>query len=734
MPKGRSGKGPAGVRSPGSGREQLRLNAKKIVFVVARVLQGLFILCLAYLLVLIGVVVWTFEVKLQRWPTFIYAAPFSLQVGDDLSDVRFMERLVRLGYIRGPSLPLEPGQWSQSASSLQLFLKYSPFESQGIATGPVNISLDWNRVRSVNLMRSRENVNRIVLEPELLSIMPAQGYGPELCRPIPLEKIPPLLVDAIVLTEDTRFFSHQGIDLFSIGQALKTNLRAGRYVQGGSTIPQQLIRMTILTPEKTMGRKVNEILLALVADAIYSKKTILEAYLNRVYLGQWGPLPIHGVGEAARHLFGKGVSELDAAECSLMAATIRAPGVINPHRHLERTQTRRNMVLGLLFKAGKMSREQFDEAINRPVTMKKSGAPPVKAASFLDLVRDGVSKHLPAQLSTRQDVITSLDPLMQTEAELILKRMGEAGTQTHLILANPVTGDLRAFITPGLGRWSGNGGSLESFLPLLIIPALIPDKQDRARYTLTSQVFANTQTGGAVTFRAAFRNEKTMLTQRLVAAEGDMVLSVLKEFGVSARPKGEHTLAVDPVSPMAMAQIYSLMATLGNAAPLGPGVKIVGESSADSPVDRKRVGVKPAVLFLVNYLLKGLDTAEVKDSGPGKSWDEPALFTARDKEGLWKIAYRSDALLILRIPGSQVDGLKIEGMLDKHFPKTGASTEGLPVVPDGIVFRKICVQSGLRATSICPRVIREPFLKGTQPEEWCPQRHVPETISSEIKK
>ena len=372
-------------------------------------------------------------------------------------------------------------------------------------------------------MRSRENVNRIVLEPELLSIMPAQGYGPELCRPIPLEKIPPLLVDAIVLTEDTRFFSHQGIDLFSIGQALKTNLRAGRYVQGGSTIPQQLIRMTILTPEKTMGRKVNEILLALVADAIYSKKTILEAYLNRVYLGQWGPLPIHGVGEAARHLFGKGVSELDAAECSLMAATIRAPGVINPHRHLERTQTRRNMVLGLLFKAGKMSREQFDEAINRPVTMKKSGAPPVKAASFLDLVRDGVSKHLPAQSSTRQDVITSLDPLMQTEAELTLKRMGEAGTQTHLILANPVTGDLRAFITPGPGRWSGNGGSLESFLPLLIIPALIPDKQDRARYTLTSQVFAHAQTGGAVTFRAAFRNEKTMLIQRMVAAEGDKV-------------------------------------------------------------------------------------------------------------------------------------------------------------------------------------------------------------------
>ena len=243
------------------------------------------------------------------------------------------------------------------------------------------------------------------------------------------------------------------------------------------------------------------------------------------------------------------------------------------------------MVLGLLFKAGKISREQYEEAINSPVTMKKSGAPPVKATSFLDLVRDALPKLLSAPAGTRQDVITSLDPLMQTEAELTLKRIGEAGTQTHLILANPVTGDLRAFIAPGPGRWSGKGGSPESFLPLLIIPALIPDKQDRARYTLTSQVFAPTQTGGAVTFRAAFHNERKLLTQRLIASEGDKVLSVLKEFGITARPLGEQTLVVDPLSPMAMAQTYSLMATLGNASPLGPGIKIVGESVGDSPVE-----------------------------------------------------------------------------------------------------------------------------------------------------
>jgi hypothetical protein len=176
------------------------------------------------------------------------------------------------------------------------------------------------------------------------------------------------------------------------------------------------------------------------------------------------------------------------------------------------------------------------------------------------------------------------------------------------------------------------------------------------------------------------------------------------------------------------------MATLGNAAFLGPGLKIVGESSAESLADRQRVSVKPAVLFLINYLLKGLDTAEVKNKGKGDGGEGPALFEARDEEGLWKIAYRSDALVLARIPGSQVDGVRIDRMLEKLLPKAGSSKEGLPIVPEGIVFRKICVQSGLRATSICPHVIREPFLRGTQPEEWCPQRHGSNVVGSESKK
>ena len=282
----------------------------------------------------------------------------------------------------------EPGEWKLSGSDLRIFFKHCPLRGEEFLSGPADLTLDWNRVRSIRLDRSRVEVNQVTLEPELIQIIPGPGYAPELCRPVPLDQIPSLLIDAIILTEDPHFFSHAGIDLGSIRQALQTNLKAWRYVQGGSTIPQQLVRMVLLSPEKTLWRKINEVLLAVVADGLYSKQRILETYLNRVYCGQWGPFPIKGVTEAARHLFGRNLNELDAAECALMAGIIRAPNVINPARHPDRALARRNMVLGLLFKAGKISRDTYEEAINRPASMRKGAPVLVKASAFVELVKD----------------------------------------------------------------------------------------------------------------------------------------------------------------------------------------------------------------------------------------------------------------------------------------------------------------------------------------------------------
>ncbi|MBI5249133.1 MAG: transglycosylase domain-containing protein [Desulfomonile tiedjei] len=704
---------------------------KKVLGAIVTVLKILAVLLAVYLLITVIAVVWAFEAKLNRWPVFVYTAPFTLRVGDDIFHVKLTERLSRLGYSKASSAVPEGGQWSETGTAVNISLNYSPFRSRGIISGPVSVNLDWNRVSSIRLMRSLEDVNTLVLEPELLTILPASGGVPEFCRPVPLEKIPPLLVDAIILTEDTRFFSHQGIDLMSMGQAFMTNVKAGRYVHGASTIPQQLIRMTLLNPEKTMLRKVNEILLAVAADAIYSKKTLLLAYLNRVYFGQWGHYPVRGVAEAARCFFGKDLMELDSAECALMAATIRAPNVINPLKHPERAKSRRNMILGLLFKAGRISRDDYEEAVNAQLNTRRPNASYVKAPAFVDLVKEYLPKDLPDAGGARQDVLTSLDPVLQNESDHVLKGFGDAGSVAHLLIANPETGNLKAFIAASTQKWAGNSSTADTFLPLIMIPALIPEKVDQAKYTLTSQVFVSPQSG-PLTFREAYRKERQALFQKLSETLGnEKIVPVLKEFGIQTRIEGDK-LALESMSPTEVAQVYSLMATLGSAGVIGPGIKIVGDATSEKEELRIRIPTNPAVVFLVNHAMKGIEIAEFKGGDREKSRAKPSRFRSRDNEGVWEVAYNSNSLILLRMPGGQASENKIKKAIDKLLEES-LTEEGQTQPPDGIVFRNICVESGLRATSICPKVIREPFLKGTQPSEWCPHRHESGSLKSAVR-
>jgi penicillin-binding protein 1B len=705
--------------------------AKKIVLTLKRIFQALLIIFGCYILALLATVLWTFEVKLHRWPVFIYGAPFDLRTGDETTKIGLMGRLRRLGYATSPGEVPEPGEWHRSGAEIVVYLRHCPLGGEGIASGPVSLTIDWDRIRSIRLMRSLEEVTHVTLEPELLQVVPPAGYDPELCRRVPLQSIPQLLVDAIVLTEDEHFFSHSGIDFGSIRRALGANWKAGRYVQGGSTISQQLIRMSLLNPEKTLVRKLNEVFLALVADGLYSKETILEAYLNRVYLGQQGAYPVRGVAEGARTIFGKDVGELDPAQCAFIAATIRAPNVIHPLRHPERARDRRNMVLARLFKAGKISRDAYEEAMAAPVRVMRSAPVTLRAGAFVDLVKDrlasGVSEWSLA--ASGQDVGTSLDPLLQSEAETALKPLGAIADQAHVIVADPRSGDIKAFLTPtGPQRWSGEGADLVGMAPFVVIPSLTPDRQDSPWLTLSSQVRVSGAKTESMTLRHAFTRSPSSLVEQLVASLGpDRVASVLKEFGIRATSHTrEGTVSVEPMSPMHMAQSYCLLATLGNAGTLGPGLRIGDASSRPPRTELKRDEPGPAACYLVNYLLKEIDPRTRSEGPAERRWTQPSVFTAMDKEGCWGIAYRDDLLALLRIPRVQTNPKQVVSIVKRLIPPPRVTSETPPPAPDGVVFRKICGDSGLRATSLCPRVIREPFVKGSQPLEWCPLHHEPE--------
>ena len=697
---------------------------------ILRALYGIVLVVLVifgvYLLAIAGMVVWTFEVKLHRWPVYLYSAPFDLHVGDDIRDVRLLERLGLLGYLQSQDLVPQTGECTERGSQMRIGFAHCALKGQGIVTGPAQITLDWKSVRSLKLMRSAEEVQRLLIEPELLEVIPAKGRDPELCRPWRAETDNTLAVDAIVLTEDERFFSHWGIDATAILRAFRANIRAGRYAEGASTINQQLMKMMVLSPEKTLWRKWNEVLLAVMADTLYSKETILRAYLDRVYLGHWGIYPVRGVNEAARVFFGESPSDLNAAQCALLAAMIKAPNVINPHRNPDRARARRNMVLGLLLKAGKISRDEYDRSIESPVRMRRSGASPVKAPAFLALVKERLDRGRfeADQGSDRWDLVTSLDAGIQTEAYAQLREAGEGASLAHLVLANPETGTIRALISPTHPTWSGKGGDLETLLPFLVIPGLVTERKDQVRYTLTSPLFFPGVTKGSMTLREAFYEMRAPLISRLVSSLGPgAIMPILKEFGVRCRNGGDNTITIEPLTPLQLAQTYARLANLGSTRQLHPEIKGFSQKPVESPRAETSVSVGPCPLFLVNHLLKEPESIAVKEGRPDTSSAQPSMFIAKDKEGVWSVAYRQDALLLVRLPGDQVNEKKLREVMLRLLPHPHLQSAAGHQAPDGVVTRKICLESGLLATSVCPRVIREPFLKGSQPVEWCPLPH-----------
>ena len=165
---------------------------------------------------------------------------------------------------------------------------------------------------------------------------------------VPLAQIPQALRDAVLATEDRRFYSHWGLDPIGIGRAVVQNYRRGRIVEGGSTITQQLTKVLFLTPDKSLERKLKEAVLALELERRYPKDRILEMYLNQVYFGHGA----YGVEAAARTYFGKSVSELNVREAALIAGLPRAPTSYSPFEHAEAAKRRREVVLRRMVEYG----------------------------------------------------------------------------------------------------------------------------------------------------------------------------------------------------------------------------------------------------------------------------------------------------------------------------------------------------------------------------------------------
>ena len=242
---------------------------------------------------------------------------------------------------------------------------------------------------------------------------------------VALRDLPPQLPQAVIATEDRRFYQHFGIDVIGFARAIVANLKAGHIVQGGSTITQQLAKNLYLSPERTFIRKLRELMLAIWLEARLNKDEILAAYLNRVYLGDG----TFGVEAAARRYFGKSARDISLAQAAMIAGLLKAPTRYAPTNDLALSRARAAQVLQNMVDAGYISKQQAAAAERSPATPVKSPEGPQRARYFVDWVHD----LLPEWASHTKDdliVFTTLDPAMQRAAEAavqnVLRRDGKS--------------------------------------------------------------------------------------------------------------------------------------------------------------------------------------------------------------------------------------------------------------------------------------------------------------------
>jgi len=239
--------------------------------------------------------------------------------------------------------------------------------------------------------------------------------GKERRYPVSFDNIPDYLKKAVIAVEDSRFYEHGGVDFLGILRAFVNNLKAGRVVEGGSTLTQQLVKVIYLTPERKLKRKVKEAILAYKIDNYLSKDKILEIYLNEVYFGRGA----YGVEAAARNYFGKSVSELTLSEAALIAGLPKAPGIYAPHISLQKSLIRRDHVLYRMYEEGFLTENQYEQAKSEPVKIVESI--PVKiqyAPYFIDLLKSYVKDLLNLDVYDKgYKIYTTLDIDFQSVAE-----------------------------------------------------------------------------------------------------------------------------------------------------------------------------------------------------------------------------------------------------------------------------------------------------------------------------
>jgi penicillin-binding protein 1B len=759
--------------------DRLRGNSRPVLFFVGAAAALFLIAAIVVVLYFSRVVSRTMDGRRWSLPTRLYSDVWAVRAGDTLSADDIVRRLGRLRYAEVPKAPVGAGQYARVKG--RILVTANPRETAWGRSLGVAAEIEFSGRRVAALKRADDGtpLPYVVFEPEIVGSVYDEKMQDRTL--VTIDQIPPVVLDAILTTEDRDFFTHGGISFRRLAGAVLQGATRGAAVRGTSTLTQQLVKNMFLTPERKLKRKVVEALMAVILEAKYSKKEILEAYLNEIYLGQRGSISVTGVEEAARFYFGKSVSQLDLPEAAMLAGLISSPGKYSPYRNPENARARRAVVLKGMLEQKKVDKAAYEAALAAPLTKSKGPPSGIVAPHFVDFVLKQVKEAPGFVKEDGLSVYTTLDPDMQQAAQAaVLKgleelekrfkrlrpRGEEDALQAAVIALDPATGSVRALVGGRDYQVSQfnrvvqarrQPGSL--FKPFVYLTAF--GKRDLPKPITPASIFVDSPIAlvwgkgedetwspknydgefrGPMTARQALEQSINIPTVRIAVTETAPgrtllpdIVDTARRAGISSalRPYPSLALGSFETSPMEIAAAYCTFANGGFHVRPNALLGIVGANSRrietkNEPVVR---GVDADAISILDSVLRG-----VVDRGTGGSarrLGAQGIFagktgTTNDGRDAWFVGFSPRLLVAVWVGFDDNRGLNLSGSsaalpifadFVRRLPSQYFETP-FPSTP-GVVTASIDPTTGMLVTEECPTSFDEVFLVGTQPKERC---------------
>ena len=647
----------------------------------------------------------------------IYSAAETVRVGESLKPSAMAAELRRAGYTEEGERNESPiGSYKEGASYLEVRPGSQSYHTPEAAI----IHVSEGKVDRITQPNGTA-LDAYELEPQLITgLFDRENRSKR--RLITYDEMPKVLVDAIISIEDRRFFQHSGVNYYRFLEAVLIDLRA-RHAQGGSTLTMQMARMFFLTPERTIKRKLTEMLIAIELEQRLSKKQILELYVNQADMGQRGSFTIKGFGEASEAYFGKDIGSLTLPEAALLAGIVNGPTYFSPYRHPDRAIERRNIVLKAMVENNAITQDQADVAKATPLKLAPPNVEASDAPYFVDMVRESLlSQYKESDLNENgYRIYTSLDLDLQKAAadaiDLGMKQVDEQvrkqrtkkvkqgrganaktittirpgpDAQVALVCIDPHTGAVLALsggrnygfsqLNHALAsRPTGSifkpfvfatavNSALNGTQPVLTPASIVDDSPTVFQYedkVYTPKNFED-RYYGPVSFSFALAHSLNNATVKVAEMVGyDKVAALARTAGIkSVRATPALAIGSYDATPMEMAGAYTVFANGGNR--ISPIFvtslrDAKGDVLQDFSTDSRQV-LDPRVSYVITEMMEGVLNYGTAAGVRGREgFTAPAAGKTGTSHDAWFAGYTTNLLCIVWVGYDDYSDLKLEG-------------------------------------------------------------------------